>query len=343
MIELINVYAYWYKGQKIAGHSLNEPISLVIPDRCWVAVVGENGIGKSTLLHALAGTANYVDGGILVDDISLKSLDVISRFNLGIQHVPQHESFSGATNIDDAFDLVFLNRPALRNIPASKDLVSYLQSKDLLDTQNITPRQFDLLCSILSIPKVLLLDEVMSAFPSEARTKDAYLHLKICLPTSTVIFVDHDINRAIAVSDYILWLRVGEGHNKTILFPTTNNGLLNSLKQKLGYRLYNEVDLEIDQFDAWNALKLDITPLMQLQLALQARNKNLPPVNIDEIISDFDFLKIDRPAEELSGGRRVILLWLILEISKISKLPEQYLMHLDGLNLEKVKNWSIRL
>jgi putative ABC transport system ATP-binding protein len=57
-------------------------VSLVIPDRCFVAVMGASGSGKSTLLHVLAGLARITSGEMIVHDqvISAMPDDDLTRF-----------------------------------------------------------------------------------------------------------------------------------------------------------------------------------------------------------------------------------------------------------------------
>src|SRR4051812_30072217 len=100
-LELRSVQAHWYSHQTVSGYDKSRSISVKIPNGTWVAVLGENGVGKSTLLHAIAGTANFVTGQVLVNGTLLPKRDPAARFNAGVCSVLQRESFEGELTFQD--------------------------------------------------------------------------------------------------------------------------------------------------------------------------------------------------------------------------------------------------
>jgi lipoprotein-releasing system ATP-binding protein len=66
-----------------------EGLSVSLPEKGSVAIIGRSGIGKSTLLHLLAGLETADSGEIIVGDTNLSQLssDEVSRFrgnNIGV-------------------------------------------------------------------------------------------------------------------------------------------------------------------------------------------------------------------------------------------------------------------
>ncbi len=64
-------------------------ISFTVPPGEILAVLGRNGVGKSTLLAAVMGRASYRAGAILFQGASLARLPIYARARRGIGYVPQ--------------------------------------------------------------------------------------------------------------------------------------------------------------------------------------------------------------------------------------------------------------
>jgi lipoprotein-releasing system ATP-binding protein len=83
-----------------------EGLSVSLPEKGSVAIIGRSGIGKSTLLHLLAGLETADSGEIIVGDTNLSQLssDEVSRFrgnNIGVIFQFHHllPEFSALENV----------------------------------------------------------------------------------------------------------------------------------------------------------------------------------------------------------------------------------------------------
>ena len=83
MLELRAVNAFW--GQ---GHVLHE-LSLALAEGAGLAVVGLNGMGKTTLLRAIMGAGPRTEGTITLDDQPIGRLATFRRARLGLSLVPE--------------------------------------------------------------------------------------------------------------------------------------------------------------------------------------------------------------------------------------------------------------
>ena len=340
-LELSSVSAYWHEGHRVIGHDPKRSVSLAVGDGEWVAVIGENGIGKSTLLHAIAGTVSFMTGQIVVDGILLPLRDITARFQAGVAIVPQQAFLSGSgAAFQDAQDLAFFHRPGLFNEVALGQLESLLREMGLVHDGKLAPRVFDLVVAIMVSPRILLLDEILTDLPADLRTANTYRKLKQLMPWTTVLFVDHDLQRSFEIADRALWLRSDCG---PLIFSRDNTGHRDTLFSELGAeaRTAGRSDEEIEHL--WNAVALDHSPRFQVFRALKARGcKGNVDEIAEELFHDFAFLDTDQPAEVLSGGQRVVLLWIVSELSGISELPSQLLDHLRPKLQDAVKKWSAR-
>jgi branched-chain amino acid transport system ATP-binding protein len=69
---------------------INESVSLEIADGQCVALVGRNGVGKSTLLELITGRARQHGGSIRLNGTDISKLATHRRARLGIGYVPQN-------------------------------------------------------------------------------------------------------------------------------------------------------------------------------------------------------------------------------------------------------------
>lgn len=73
-------------------------VSLEVPRNKVVALLGRNGVGKTTLLNSILGLVSSSGGSMTFDGRDLKSLSTDQRARLGIGYVPQgRDIFPGLT------------------------------------------------------------------------------------------------------------------------------------------------------------------------------------------------------------------------------------------------------
>ena len=145
-------------GQSKVIHKLN----LGIEKKEIVAIMGRNGMGKTTLFKTLMGIIPSMGGRIAVDGVQLDNLETYQRVERGLAYVPQGR-------------MIFSNMTVLENIqtglPASaRGIVPeelYALFPVLFDMRarkggNLSGRQQQQLAiarALATNPKVLLLDE----------------------------------------------------------------------------------------------------------------------------------------------------------------------------------------
>jgi len=83
MLEIANLQAFYG-----TSHILHD-ISLNVADGAGVAIVGRNGMGKSTLLKSVLGAGPRAQGAIRLDGRELRGLAPFKRCRMGISLVPE--------------------------------------------------------------------------------------------------------------------------------------------------------------------------------------------------------------------------------------------------------------
>ena len=190
-------------------------VSLRIRDNEFFTLLGPSGCGKTTLLRMIAGFEEVTEGEIHLFGKEIKNLPPHKRpVNTVFQNYALFPHMSVRENV--AFGLQMLGKPkaeALRGADAMLDLVRLSQFAERKTTQLSGGQQqrVALARALAPQPKVLLLDEPLSALDLKLR-KAMQLELKHLQRETgiTFIFVTHDQEEALTMSDRIAVMSAGE-------------------------------------------------------------------------------------------------------------------------------------
>ncbi|HML92695.1 ABC transporter ATP-binding protein [Methyloceanibacter sp.] len=83
MLEIKNIKVHYNKVAALKG------VSMAVPDKGIVTIVGANGAGKSTTLRAISGLVRISDGEIVFNGQRIDQLAPERIVALGIAHVPE--------------------------------------------------------------------------------------------------------------------------------------------------------------------------------------------------------------------------------------------------------------
>ena len=81
-------------------------VDIVVPAGTVVALLGPNGAGKTTTLSAIAGTIPLMQGDLLLDGRSIRSLSTYERARRGVVLVPEGRSVFPSLSVEDNLELV---------------------------------------------------------------------------------------------------------------------------------------------------------------------------------------------------------------------------------------------
>jgi branched-chain amino acid transport system ATP-binding protein len=83
LLEIKDVVVHYGKTRALKG------VSLDIPKRMIVALIGANGAGKSTILRLISGLMRPTSGGVRFEENSIDGMPAHEIARLGISHVPE--------------------------------------------------------------------------------------------------------------------------------------------------------------------------------------------------------------------------------------------------------------
>lgn len=140
-------------------------LSVELGDGEVVAVLGRNGVGKSTMLKALIGTISTVSGAILLDGEDVTRLPAHARARRGMAYVPQgREIFPALTVSENLRVAAYGSRQAgwKERLEEVFDEYSVLAEKRNTRAGSLSGGQQQLLAlarALVTTPRILLLDE----------------------------------------------------------------------------------------------------------------------------------------------------------------------------------------
>jgi len=156
MLQVHNLSAAY--GQSEVLHSIN----LAAGAGEIVALVGRNGMGKSTLMKSLIGVMPALSGQIVVDGTDVAKLPSYQRVARGLAYVPQGRQIFGTMTVKENIEtgLVVTGKSEIPN--AIFDLFPVLADFANRRGGNLSggqQQQLAIARALASDPKVLLLDE----------------------------------------------------------------------------------------------------------------------------------------------------------------------------------------
>lgn len=226
MIEFKNI-SKGYKTKKIL-----KDINLNIEKGKLITIIGESGCGKTTLLKMINRLIKPSSGAIYIDGKNIKSIDeVMLRRNIG--YVIQQTGLFPHMTIRENIELI----PKMQKIDNDK---IFENTKKLMQMVGLKSEEFleryptelsggqqqrvGVARAFANNPDIILMDEPFSALDPITRSdlQDELVELQSKLK-KTIVFVTHDMDEAIKISDMICIMKDGE----VLQYDTPENILKN--------------------------------------------------------------------------------------------------------------------
>ena len=189
-------------------------ISVDIFQREFFTLLGPSGCGKTTLLRLIAGFEDIVDGDVVIDGENVNEQPPFHRpVNTVFQSYALFPHLTVAQNVAFGLEMQDLSRKdTMRRAGEALDMVRMGKYADRRPAQLSGGQQqrVALARALAPRPKVLLLDEPLSALDLKLR-KEMQIELKQLQAQAgiTFIFVTHDQDEALALSDRVAVMQGG--------------------------------------------------------------------------------------------------------------------------------------
>jgi branched-chain amino acid transport system ATP-binding protein len=137
-------------------------VSLSVPWRGGIAILGRNGAGKTTLMKAIVGELPLLGGAVSLDKRDVGQLPTEQRIRLGLGYVPQEHSVFGRLSVRDNLAVGALTNRDSGAVNRVLEIFPKLGQRMDQVAGTLSGGERKMLAigrAMLSNPRVLLLDE----------------------------------------------------------------------------------------------------------------------------------------------------------------------------------------
>jgi len=188
-----------------------EDISFSLPERASLAVLGRNGVGKTTLLATVMGLTTFHAGGIEYRGRPIEQLPVYERSRLGLGYVPQEREIFPSLSIEE--NLTVAARPGRWSLARVYDLFPRLAERRSHMGNQISGGEQQMLAigrALMGSPDILLMDEPLEGLaPIIVESLLQTLQRLMREDTLTVVLVEQHAKIALEVTHSALVLNRG--------------------------------------------------------------------------------------------------------------------------------------
>jgi len=198
-VENINTY-YW------ASHILRD-VSLTVPQGSIVAMLGRNGMGKTTIIRSIMGLTPPRDGVIRFKDEKISGLEPYQISRRGISLVPQGRIVFPSLTVKENLQIGAreTKNGDSWNLTKVYDLFPILKERQSFHANLLSGGEQQMLAvarSLMTNPDLLIMDEPSEGLAPRVMKQigDVITGLKGKL---TVFLAEQNFNMAISVADYV--------------------------------------------------------------------------------------------------------------------------------------------
>ena len=213
MLEISGLYVGYYKDLNIL-----QDLSFKARKNQITAILGANGVGKSTALKAVFGFLRPNAGEILLDGESIIDVPTYNRIRTGLAYIPQQPGIFKDMSVEENLELggwTFKRdkKQVRAKIEANYERFPILKEKRKQITGELSggqQRMVEIGRTLMAEPKMLLIDEPTSGL-SKMLAEEVYEMLTVLTSRDniTILIVDQEIRQALKISDYVYVLELG--------------------------------------------------------------------------------------------------------------------------------------
>lgn len=209
-IELRNISKYF--ARVIA----NKNVNITIRKGEVLALLGENGAGKSTIMKILYGLYSADEGGIFIDDKEVRIGSPKDAMGFGIGMIQQHFALVPAHTVTENIILGTVHgridyRSAAEKVTAISEHYGFpLDPSALIQDLDVgTQQKVEIVKALYTEASLLIMDEPTAVLtPQEADNLMAFMR-QFVADGHAVVFITHKMKEVLDVADRIVVMRDG--------------------------------------------------------------------------------------------------------------------------------------
>ena len=208
MLEINNLHVNY------GGISAVKGISIHVPEKSIVTLIGANGAGKSTTLRAIAGLVKPSVGDIKFQGENIAGIDTIDIVAKGITLVPEgRRVFANLTVLENLKIGAYLQKEGIEEgIQTVYNLFPRLKERSWQMAGTLSGGEQQMLAvgrSLMSKPKLIMMDEPSLGL-APLIVNDIFDIIKeINKSGTTILLIEQNANKALKAADYGYVLETG--------------------------------------------------------------------------------------------------------------------------------------
>ena len=186
-------------------------VSLTVAEGQSVALLGRNGMGKTTLVNSIVGVARYLGGAIMLDGRNIARLRPDQRAHAGVGWVPQERNIFKSLTVDE--NLTAIGRPGQWTTERIYGLFPRLRERQRNLGNQLSGGEQQMLAigrALILNPRILLLDEPLEGLaPILVEELLVALQRVIREEGTSAIVVEQNAQKILGVTDRAVILERG--------------------------------------------------------------------------------------------------------------------------------------
>jgi urea transport system ATP-binding protein len=196
------------------SHILRNVAFDVAPDAC-TALIGRNGVGKTTLLKCLMGLLPIRSGDIKLDGANIGSLPPYARAALGIGYVPQGRDIFPRLTVEENLQMGLATQSRGAKVPEfifeMFPVLKRMLNRSGGDLSGGQQQQLAIGRALAMRPRLLILDEPTEGIqPSIIKDIERAIHKLIAGGGMAILLVEQYYDFARSLADHYVVLSRGE-------------------------------------------------------------------------------------------------------------------------------------
>lgn len=210
MLEIRNLVCRYGKVTAI------KELSLKVPEKQLVVLIGANGAGKSTTLRAISGLVPAASGQIIFDGRNITGFSADRILALGIAHCPEGRHVFPDMSVVENLEMGCYLRSDAKGIAADMDRIfgvfSRLAERRKQFAGTLSGGEQQMLAigrALMSRPKLVMFDEPSLGLAPNIVDQTFAIIRDIRASGTTVLMVEQNAYAALAMCDYAYLLEAG--------------------------------------------------------------------------------------------------------------------------------------
>ena len=202
----IDKLSAWYGDTRV----LNE-VDIEIKEGEIVALLGRNGMGKTTTLHSVCGITEKVSGKIFFKNNLISNLPSYEISKLGIGLVPEGRRIFSNLTVEE--NLIVASRKGYWDLNKIKQIFPRLSERLTQMSNSLSGGEQQMLAigrSLVINPSVIMLDEPSQGLAPMIVEDVKEMLLKLKKEGMSIILVEQNLQTALDVADRVYILDQGE-------------------------------------------------------------------------------------------------------------------------------------